>query len=1005
MRNKKNSLLRKYQNGTQDPNLVTWDWSGSQSSIPGNQNFSNASDAPQKGGSFNSQSALSGQNIAGYATAAINLGAGIANAVAANKSAKAQLSAGKRNKALFDIESAKNRSAMVQKRYANANLYGNYPTMQYGGMYGSETYRNPYANTFTADQLNTEEYMVDQQTGEDIAESVSDTVLYNMPGFGQIMQVADQASGMIRNIHGERKAVVEDGSYRDVYGLEGDTPGEAQARGVISSMVKPAHEHGMESFARAAEADSSMDKFKYSMEGIGDMLGFTTIPKMIKSGMDSKANQEKMLRDQRQNALRTNVGGTSGLSGQTVQRGNYLDSPYAMEMGGYLDKYRGGGLYANIHAKRARIKAGSGETMRSQGDKGAPTAANFERAAKTAKKQMGGSVPEYGASGMVEYGKGGIYIDPAKRGTFKAQASKMDMGVQEAASKILSAPEGEYSPEMRKKANFARNFAKETGGYLKQYMNGGMRPYQMGGEVNVIYGDQPGPKNAEVENNETIAHSDGSVTLVKGKPHEKGGVKLKLKEGGPAEGGDYVFSDHLKTQDPETGEVMSMAELHLKYKEDPRMMRWVMQTQEQLAGRENSNQDQMALEQIPSAKTGGMLKKYQTGTNSRTLPDGTEMPILSDSEYDRIMKEKQMKDLEALRNSDEYNEGMANLSRAPGSAANVATGAYGKLPSKEEVEREKAMKRAADVQYYKEQGLNAEGQPYSEADLKSANVGEVGSGNLLSKTGTQVYGKRSAGDKAMELLPYGAAGLGAIAQLAATLGAKNPYKGLKTPKASLVPTPEKQFFERTDSRTQEAANQRGAALSKQLLQQAGFGPGETAALQKVELDRAAADAQATQQAREFNIQQDRAEKQLNTELKLRADIANQAALNERSMQEYQRQLSERGFETERAMSVGDVVSGTMKDVASYGSDANFARAIYGDSGIGQRAWNYDPVQARAEIMAENPQKDGESASEYQSRISKLERENAKKYNDEYMKTVASRRRRYTQMRSEDGEQG
>ena len=44
------------------------------------------------------------------------------------------------------------------------------------------------------------------------------------------------------------------------------------------------------------------------------------------------------------------------------------------------------GLYANIHAKRKRIKAGSGETMRKPGTKGAPTSANFTRAAKTAKK-------------------------------------------------------------------------------------------------------------------------------------------------------------------------------------------------------------------------------------------------------------------------------------------------------------------------------------------------------------------------------------------------------------------------------------------------------------------------------------------------------------------------------------------------------------------------------------------------------------------------------------------
>ncbi len=45
------------------------------------------------------------------------------------------------------------------------------------------------------------------------------------------------------------------------------------------------------------------------------------------------------------------------------------------------------GLYANIHAKRKRIKAGSGERMRKPGSKGAPTAKAFKQSAKTAKKR------------------------------------------------------------------------------------------------------------------------------------------------------------------------------------------------------------------------------------------------------------------------------------------------------------------------------------------------------------------------------------------------------------------------------------------------------------------------------------------------------------------------------------------------------------------------------------------------------------------------------------------
>lgn len=43
------------------------------------------------------------------------------------------------------------------------------------------------------------------------------------------------------------------------------------------------------------------------------------------------------------------------------------------------------GLYDNIHAKRKRIAAGSGEAMRKPGTSGAPTAKAFKRSAMTAK--------------------------------------------------------------------------------------------------------------------------------------------------------------------------------------------------------------------------------------------------------------------------------------------------------------------------------------------------------------------------------------------------------------------------------------------------------------------------------------------------------------------------------------------------------------------------------------------------------------------------------------------
>ena len=73
------------------------------------------------------------------------------------------------------------------------------------------------------------------------------------------------------------------------------------------------------------------------------------------------------------------------------------------------------------------------------------------------------------------YAKGGIHIKPSRRGTFTAQATRMGMGVQEAARHIL-ANKDRYSSKMVKKANFARNASKwkhEDGGYAGMYQEGG----------------------------------------------------------------------------------------------------------------------------------------------------------------------------------------------------------------------------------------------------------------------------------------------------------------------------------------------------------------------------------------------------------------------------------------------------------------------------------------------------------------------------------------------------
>lgn len=75
---------------------------------------------------------------------------------------------------------------------------------------------------------------------------------------------------------------------------------------------------------------------------------------------------------------------------------------------------KGGGLYANIHAKQERIAHGSGERMRKVGSKGAPTAAAFKESAKTAKMKEGGvslavgrgeKLPTKQGAGLTEKGR------------------------------------------------------------------------------------------------------------------------------------------------------------------------------------------------------------------------------------------------------------------------------------------------------------------------------------------------------------------------------------------------------------------------------------------------------------------------------------------------------------------------------------------------------------------------------------------------------------------------
>jgi hypothetical protein len=114
------------------------------------------------------------------------------------------------------------------------------------------------------------------------------------------------------------------------------------------------------------------------------------------------------------------------------------DDPNKVEM------FSGGGLYANIAAKKKRIAAGSGEKMRKAGAKGAPKKSDFANAAKTA------SFKEGGKSRVNESGN---YTKPGMR---KALFERIKAGGKGGAP-------GQWSA--RKAQMLAQQYKKSGGGY------------------------------------------------------------------------------------------------------------------------------------------------------------------------------------------------------------------------------------------------------------------------------------------------------------------------------------------------------------------------------------------------------------------------------------------------------------------------------------------------------------------------------------------------------------
>lgn len=122
---------------------------------------------------------------------------------------------------------------------------------------------------------------------------------------------------------------------------------------------------------------------------------------------------------------------------KTIKR---KDKPQDVEM------FAGGGLYANIAAKKRRIAAGSGEKMRKTGAKGAPKKGDFAKAAKTVKYSEGGKTKS-------RVNEAGNYTKPGLR---KSIFERIKAGGKGGAP-------GQWSA--RKAQMMAQQYKKAGGGY------------------------------------------------------------------------------------------------------------------------------------------------------------------------------------------------------------------------------------------------------------------------------------------------------------------------------------------------------------------------------------------------------------------------------------------------------------------------------------------------------------------------------------------------------------
>lgn len=159
---------------------------------------------------------------------------------------------------------------------------------------------------------------------------------------------------------------------------------------------------------------------------------------------------------------------------------------------------------------------------------------NMKNSQAQAKNNTVGYLGNIPSESMTFADGGGIHIAKSKEGTYKAAADRRGISMSELADRIKANPEN-YSPALRKKANFYNNFArhkKSDGGNLL-IGNNGDTLFALGGDMQTNGGD----------------YSDGLKEINAGKSHEENpyqGVQMGVApDGSPnlVEEGETIFND------------------------------------------------------------------------------------------------------------------------------------------------------------------------------------------------------------------------------------------------------------------------------------------------------------------------------------------------------------------------------------------------------------------------------------------------------------------------------